>query len=99
MSIYNLVKLYDTPVEGIDGLSESKYGVTYYCPEDGTYAYEPERDQVQCSMHGNRQSSRQDSGMSPEASFSKFVESLDEVVASLRFLDDSLIATVELKRR
>ncbi|MCH7872048.1 MAG: hypothetical protein IID33_10150, partial [Planctomycetes bacterium] len=99
MSIYNLVTLYDTPVEQIDGLSESKYGVTYYCPEGGTYAYEAERDQVQCSIHGNRQSSRQDPGMSPEASFSKFVESLDEIVASLRFLDNSLIATVELKRR
>lgn len=99
MSIYNLIRLYDAPITEVDRLSEAKYGVTYFCPEGGTYAYDQDRDRVECSIHGNRQNARQNLGLSPESSFSRLVESLDEIVAMLRFRDDSLIATVEFTRR
>jgi len=98
ISIYNLCKLYDTPVDGVSRLSEAKYGVRYFCPDRGEYSFDVERDQVFCSVHGNRKQSRQNPRLDGQSSFSQFVESLDEVVASLRFNDDALIATVEIVR-
>lgn len=98
MSIYNLLKLYEVPVEQLARLSEAKYGVTYYCPEGGAYSFEQGRDQVQCSVHGNRQSSKQNLGMNPESSFAQFFDTLKQVSADLRFREDSLITTVVIDR-
>lgn len=98
MSIYNLVKLYGVPVEKTSLLSEAKYGVTYYCPEGGTYEFDTDRDQVECSVHGNRQNSRQNRGLNRQSSFATVFDKLEEVTASLRFREDSLLTTVEIKR-
>jgi len=98
ISIYNLCKLYDTPVDQIPRLSEAKYGVRYFCPDHGEYTFDAERDQVLCSVHGNREHSRQHPRLDRKSSFAEFVESLDEIVASLRFQDDALIATLEIAR-
>jgi len=97
-SIFNLYKLYGTPIAEIPRLSEAKYGVTYFCPDQGAYSFDAERNQVLCSVHGNREQSRQDPHPDRKPSFTQFVESLDELVASLRFQDDALIATVEIVR-
>src|SRR5262249_52885442 len=37
ISIYNLLKLYEVPMEEVPRLAEAKYGVRYYCPEGGVY--------------------------------------------------------------
>jgi hypothetical protein len=98
MSIYNLIKLYDTPIEEVNRFSEAKYGVTYYCPGHGAYHYDAGRDQVLCTVHGNRQQSRQNPGPDQQSSFIQFLEGLDEILLALRFQDDGLIATVEIAR-
>ena len=98
MSIYNLVKLYDTPVSGVDRLSDAKYGVTFFCCDGGEYIYDVDQDQVSCSLHGNRQGPRQDIPPNGESSFAAFIESLDEIVATLRYSEDCLIATFEIER-
>jgi hypothetical protein len=97
-SIYNLHKLYGTPIAGIPQLAEAKYGVTYYCPDHGVYSFDAERDQVLCSVHGNREESRQHPLADRKPSFVEFLQGIDEVVAALRFQDDALIATVEIAR-
>ncbi len=97
-SIYNLAKLYGTPIAEMPRLSEAKYGVTYFCPDHGLYAFDAEQNQVLCSVHGNRQDSRQHPLADKRPSFAQFIESLDEVVAALRFQDDALIATVDIVR-
>jgi len=98
ISIYNLCKLYDIPVDQVAQLSEAKYGVHYYCPDHGDYSFDAERDQVTCSVHGNRQQSRQNAGDGRASSFARFMDSLDEIVASLRFREDAAIATIEVVR-
>jgi hypothetical protein len=98
ISVYNLRKLYDTPIAEIPRLSEAKYGVRYFCPDQGEYSFDAERDQVFCSVHGNREQSRQNPRPDRKSSFTQFIESLEEVVASLRFQDDALIATLEIVR-
>ncbi len=98
ISIYNLTKLYDTPIDEIPRLSEAKYGVHYFCPDQGQYSFDADRNQVTCSVHGNREQSCQHPRDDVEPSFTRFVESIDEIVASLRFEDDALIATVEIVR-
>jgi hypothetical protein len=97
-SIYNFCKLYGVPVEEVSRLSEAKYGVRYFCPDEGKYRFDKDRDQVLCSVHGNREQSRQDPPPEAKTSFQRFVEGLDEVTAALRFQDEALIATVEIVR-
>jgi hypothetical protein len=99
ISIYNLCRLYDVPVDEVWRLSETKYGVRYFCPDGGVYSFDPQRSRVACNVHGNREQSRQHLQLSRQSSFARFIDSLHEVVASLRFRDDALIATVEIVRR
>jgi hypothetical protein len=97
-SIYNLCKLYDIPASDVSKLAMAKYGVTYFCPDGGDYAFDSERDRVACSVHGNRLESRQVTPAADASSFDRFMQSLDEIAASLRFRDDALIATVKIMR-
>ena len=98
ISIYTLCKLYDTPIAEIPRLSEAKYGVRYFCPDHGQYTFDAQRDRVLCSVHGNREHSRQHPRPDRRSSFDRFIESLDEVVARLRYQEDALIATLEIAR-
>jgi hypothetical protein len=61
-------------------------------------AYDGKADQVVCSVHGNRQHSRQKPAAAQDSFFSRFVERVDQVEVRLRFQDDGLIATVEIAR-
>ena len=97
-SIYNLVKLYGVKIDDVPRLSEAKYGVRYFCPDGGDYRFDAERNEVLCGVHGNREQSRQEPRPDRQASFARFIESLDEVTASLRFEDDALLTTVEIVR-
>jgi hypothetical protein len=99
ISIYNLVKLYDVPMKEVPRLAEAKYGVRYFCPEHGAYEYDAKTDQVRCSVHGNRQDSRQNPRLGKQSSFAQFIEGLDEVTAGLRFEEDALFVQVEIARR
>ena len=97
-SIHTLYKLYNMPIDQIPRLSDAKYGVRYFCPDHGEYSYDAERDRVVCSVHGNREQSRQNPRLDRKSSFAEFMEGLEEVVATLRFQDDALLATVEIVR-
>lgn len=99
ISIYNLVKLYGVSVEEADRLSEAKYGVRHFCPDGGEYELDAERDQVICSVHGNRQRSRQRPELGGRSSFAQLLGKIEEVSAVLRFEDDALLTTVEIVRR
>ena len=52
-------QLYGVPMDGRPRLSEAKYGVRYFCPDDGQYRFDAERNQVVCTVHGNREDSQQ----------------------------------------
>ncbi len=79
-------------------LSEAKYGVRYFCPDGGQYTFDADRSQVVCSVHGNREHSRQHPRLDRKSSFAQFIEGLDQIVATLRFQDDALITTVKIAR-
>lgn len=98
ISIYNFHKLYDAPTDKIPELSEAKYGVRYYCPDNGAYSFDTELNQIVCSVHGNREHSRQNPRLDVKSSFSQVIHGLDELTTSLRFQDDALIATLEIQR-
>jgi hypothetical protein len=99
ISMYTLARLYDCPIEDVNRLSEAKYGVVCYCPDQGSYGWDTRRDQVICSIHGNRQQSRQLPGLERKSSFAAFLESIDEISARLRFQERALITTVEIARK
>lgn len=98
MAIAHLAKLYGVPVEEVNRLAEAKYGVRYYCPDGAAYRYDDASGQVLCGVHGNRQHSRQTLGVGAESSFGRFMNTLDEVTAELRFEEDGLLATVDIIR-
>ena len=98
ISIYNFHKLYDAPIEKIPELSEAKYGVRYFCPDRGEYSFDKELNQIVCSVHGNREHSHQHSRLDKNSSFSRFIESLDTITASIVFQDNALLATVVIER-
>jgi hypothetical protein len=97
-SISNLVKLYGIKTDEVPRLSEAKYGVRYFCPDDGEYHFDAGLNQVVCSVHGNREQSRQGPLPEHKASFASFIESIDDVTLSLRFQDEALMTTVEIAR-
>jgi len=97
-SIHNLVKLYGVKIDDLPRIAAAKYGVQYFCPDDGDYSFDVELNQVLCSVHGNREHSRQNPLPDRKASFARFVENLDEITAFLRFQDDALLTTVEIVR-
>ncbi len=99
MSIYNLIKLYNVTMDEVPGLSQAKYGVTYYCPDGGRYRYDPERDRVCCTLHGNRQESMQNRGSREDSSFVRFFDSLEEIRATLCFDEDHLDVKVAIERK
>jgi hypothetical protein len=99
ISIYNLCRLYGVSAQEASRIAEAKYGVRYFCPDHGEYHFDAASDEVQCSVHGNRRAARQNPRLDRKSSFAQFVDSLDEVVATLRFQDEALITTVEIARR
>nr|WP_143547728.1 hypothetical protein [Rhodopirellula sp. SM50] len=98
ISIHNFHQLYDAPIDQIATLSEAKYGIRYFCPEDGEYSFDEGSSQVVCSVHGNRESSRQNPGLNPNSSSAKFIESIDQIIVYLRYEQEAMIATVEIDR-
>ena len=98
VSLHNLHRLYDVPMDGIAQLSEAKYGIRYLCPDNGQYSFDPDRNEIVCDVHGNRERSRQNPALNPQSSFAQFIDSLDEAVLSLRFEEDALISTLEIQR-
>jgi hypothetical protein len=98
MPIYTLTRLYGIPVAAVNRLSQAKYGVAYHCPDCGAYRYDPGADQVECTVHGNRQHSRQTAATSQESSFTRLLDRVEEITATLRFEEDALIATLEIDR-
>src|SRR5262249_47069110 len=48
ISIYNLLKLYEAPVQEIPRLAEAKYGVRSFCPDHGAYQSDDRHDRGIC---------------------------------------------------
>jgi hypothetical protein len=94
--IYNLHKLYATPVDEVPRLAELKYGIRPYCPDHGTYTIDPRTARCLCSVHGNREVSRQKPRIDQKSSFSQFIETLREVDLTLRCDEDVIVATLSV---
>jgi hypothetical protein len=99
ITIHNLLKLYDVKMDQVPRLAEAISGVRYFCPDHGAYEYDAKLDQVLCSAHGNRLNPRQQLQLNQKSSFSQFLDSLDEIAASLRFQDEALYVNLEIARR
>ncbi|MFP6762984.1 MAG: hypothetical protein VB858_05180, partial [Planctomycetaceae bacterium] len=98
MPIYNLIRLYDVPVEKVNQLSDAKYGVTYFCPGGGRYGYDKDQDQVLSTVFGNRQQARQNLPQDGKSGLDRFLNSVGEIRVSLRFTDQALMGTVDIVR-
>jgi hypothetical protein len=96
IAIGTLCKLYDVPASEVAKLSEAKYGVRYFCPGHGDYRFDPDQSQVVCSVHGNREHSRQQPPSDGKSFFAQFMAHFDEITAALRFEDEALITTVDI---
>lgn len=98
MPLYILTTLYDTSVEQANAIADAKYGVTYFCPGGGRYVYDAGRDQIASTVFGNRRNARQQVALDDNSPFARFFNSLDEISVTVRFLEDGLLGTAEIKR-
>ncbi|MFO7906741.1 MAG: hypothetical protein R6U98_29060 [Pirellulaceae bacterium] len=99
MPIYNLIQLYDVPIDQVNALADAKYGVTYFCPGGGEYKYDPATDQVYSTLYGNRRNARQPLSVDDDAALAELVDQLEQLTAAIRMTGDGLIGTVEIVRR
>lgn len=97
-SVRNLHTLYGVQPAEVAELSQAKYGFAPRCPDGGRYELDGAHGALECNVHGSRSRSRQRPLLDSEASFARFLSSLDEIVATLRFEQPGLIATVEIVR-
>jgi hypothetical protein len=96
--MYNLHNLYGTPIEDVPELAEVKYGIRPYCPDHGEYSFDSQTNQCVCSVHGNRELSRQKPRVDQASSFSEFIDTLREVNLVMRYEEDAMIVTAEVIR-
>lgn len=99
MTLQELAGLYAADMPQVVAVARGKYGVTLFCPDGGGYAYDPVRDVVACSVHGNRQDSRQNPAAAEGTSFQRFIGRVGRVRAALGFEPDWTLATLEVERR
>ena len=98
MPIYTLIHLYGVSVEGVDAISDAKYGVTYFCP-DGEYSYDADRDQVYSTAYGNREEAWQKVKDPQQSSFEKTFERLQDVLFSVQMTDDAVKGQLEVRSK
>lgn len=96
--MYNLHRLYQTPMDKVPELAKVKYGIRPYCPDHGEYSLDGDSDRCVCSVHGNREFSRQRPRNDRKSSFSQFIETLEEVNVVSRIDDDAMFVTAEVVR-
>lgn len=94
MPIYTLIHLYGVSIDEVDGLSDAKYGVTYFCP-DGDYEYDAQRDQVTSTVYGNREDARQEVPDQATSSFAKAFDSIRDVLFTLHFSERTISGRIE----
>ncbi|GEM_PF-6300439 len=96
--IYTLIHLYGVTVEGVDAISDAKYGVTYFCP-DGEYNYDADRDQVYSTAYGNREEAWQKVPNPQQSSFEKTFDRLQDVLFSVQMTEDSVQGQLEVRSK
>ena len=96
--IYNLHKLYGIAPKEVPDLAKVKYGIRPYCPDHGMYSMDKNSDRCTCSVHGNREFSRQKPRIDRKSSFSQFIENLDEVKVVMQFYKSAMFVTAEVVR-
>jgi hypothetical protein len=69
------------------------------CPDGGTYRYDRDTDAAICSIHGSLYSPARLSAPPSGSPLGKLLDSLDRLLAYLRFTDEGLQTTVEIRRR
>lgn len=83
-------------IEGrsVDDAAFAHLGYHLSCPDGGTYTYDPKTGTVACSVHGSLYSPQSLPAPPP----GKLLESVDRVIAALRFTPDGLETALEICR-
>ncbi len=79
--------------------AEQLRGFTPYCPSGGRYIADPISKTVTCSLHGSHYKSRQPIEEAESSATMRFVNSLEKINARMRFTEEGLMTTVEIKRK
>ena len=99
MSLQMLAGSHGVEPAEVNSLALRKYGFSMFCPDGGAYRYDPMRDRVSCTIHGDRMASRQPSGTEESSSFRRLMDEIGGVRSSIRFEPHCAVATVEVDRR
>ncbi len=91
-------RLYDDPSVTPEERYERRFGVHLICPATGVYEWDTERGTLECTIHRDRQYSRQGDRSDSATPIDALIEGFDRIHASIRFADDALLTRVEIDR-
>lgn len=97
-SVYALHRYRRMPFDQINNTSLKVNGYYPYCPSNGEYIYDKNRDSVDCSIHGDILSPKQPFDIDPEVPLNKFIASLKNIETSLNFTPEGIMTSLTIKR-
>ena len=83
----------------LDDAAGAHLGYRLICPDGGTYRYDRETDSAACSVHGSLYSSPRLSAPPEGSPLGKLLDSVDRLLAYLRFTKEGLHTTLEIRRK
>jgi len=82
----------------VDETARTWLGYRPVCPDGGTYRYDRAADAAVCSVHGSLYAPARLTAPPAGSPQGRLIHSLDRVLATLRFTDEGLQTTVEIRR-
>ncbi|OQA06085.1 MAG: hypothetical protein BWY66_02062 [bacterium ADurb.Bin374] len=98
-SLYALSRLRGIPLESWSDESLRINGYVPFCPEGGVYRDEPGHGGIICSIHGTPEKSRQPESADTAQPLNRFVDSLEELIASLEFTPEGIFTRTTIRRK
>ncbi|HQG28212.1 MAG TPA: hypothetical protein PLY73_06610, partial [Candidatus Ozemobacteraceae bacterium] len=98
-SLHALSRLRGIPAARWNDESLRINGYVPFCPEGGAYRDEPGRGGIACSIHGTPEQSRQPGTADATQPLNRFVDSLEELTASLEFTPEGLFTRTTIRRK
>ncbi len=98
-SLHALSRLRGIPPDRWNDESLRINGYVPFCPEGGAYRDEPGRGGIVCPVHGTPEYPRQPESADATQPLNRFVDSLEELTASLEFTPEGLFTRTTIRRK
>ncbi len=78
----------------LNEVSRETEGVTLRCPSGGQYLYDPDRDLVYCTVHGNSGYPKQPVEITENEGLLEFLDRMNDFSVNFRFTEEGIMTKV-----